>query len=157
MPWRRVNSHNFDHKILVDKNGRVYDATSCREIKQRVKNGYKAVVLLVDGKYKMFGVHQLVCYAFHGAPPSPEFQPDHINGDKFDNRSRNLEWVTPKTNIRRAKSKKVRGTAADGSYVVFSHLAMAADFGFNVNAISKVLNKRQDGTSQGFHWEYIAD
>ena len=157
MTWKRVRNHNLDHNVLVDENGRVYDATTCREPKQQVKNGYKTVVLLVDGKHKMIGVHRLVCDAFHGAPPSSEYQPDHINGDKTDNRPSNLEWVLPKTNIRRAKSKSVKGIAADGSFVVFSHLAMASDFGLNVNAISKVLHKRKNGTSQGYHWEYVTD
>ena len=100
MTWKRVRHHNLDHRIIVNENGQVYDATSCREVPQKQKNGYMVVYLKVDGKLKTIGVHRLVCDAFHGAPPSPEHIPDHINANRSDNRPSNLEWVTPKTNIR---------------------------------------------------------
>lgn len=151
--WKRV--HGYDHNILANENGEVFDATSASRPKVRIHNGYYHVTLKKKGKPSPVAVHRLVCFAFHGDPPFDNMQVDHKNGNKLDNRPCNLEWVTPSVNIRRAKSKAVRGTAEDGSYVEFSHLAMAADFGFNVNSISKVLHKRVDGTSQGYHWEYV--
>ena len=46
--------------------------------------------------------HFLICTTFHG--PRPEgYQCDHLNGDILDYSAANLEWVTPKENIRRAK------------------------------------------------------
>ncbi len=54
----------------------------------------------IDGKSISKTVHRLVCAAFHGAPDGR--QADHLNGVKADNRSSNLEWVTPKENTRRA-------------------------------------------------------
>ena len=157
MTWKRVKHLGLDARILVNEKGQVFNADTCRELTLQVKNGYKTVMLRSGGKTKMFGVHRLVCDAFHGAPPSPEHQVDHINRDKMDNRPSNLEWVLPHTNIRRAKSRPVRGIAEDGSTVTFSHLAMAADFGFNVNAINKSLHRYTDGSSQGYHWEYVTD
>jgi hypothetical protein len=140
---------------LVNEQGQVYNATTCKEITQREKNGYLTVVLRADGGYKMFGVHRLVCDAFHGAPPSPRHQPDHINGDRKDNRPSNLEWVTPKENVRRGRSKPVRAVAANGAVIQLPYLAMAADLGFNVNAISKALHRNKTRRSQGYVWEWL--
>ena len=155
--WKRVNIDGLESRIMVSDDGQVFNASTCHEVKQRFKNGYKTVMLKCNGKQRMFGVHQLVCIAFHGDPPTDRHQPDHINRNRADNRPCNLEWVTPSTNIRRAKSRAVRGTAADGSTVTFSNLAMAADFGLNVNAISKSIHRKNSAGSQGFVWEYIAD
>lgn len=151
--WKRV--YGYDHNILVNENGEVLDATSASRPKVRVHNNYYHVTLRKEGRPSPVAVHRLVCIAFHGDPPTDNMQVDHKNGNKLDNRACNLEWATPTVNIRRAKSKGVRGTAEDGSFIVFSHLAMAADFGFNVNAINKSLHRRTGGMSQGYHWEYI--
>ena len=45
-------------------------------------------------------LHAAVLEAW-GFPRPPGYQCDHINGDHFDNRLENLEWVTPQENARR--------------------------------------------------------
>lgn len=45
-------------------------------------------------KAKMFFVHRLVCWTFHGPPPTSNHQVNHINENPLDNRASNLEWVT---------------------------------------------------------------
>lgn len=153
MPWKRVP--NYDHTILVNERGEVFDATTAKHPKMRIHNHYYYVTLMKDSKPSPVAVHVLVCRAFHGEPVADANHVDHKNGNKLDNRPSNLEWVTPSTNIRRAKSKPVRGVANDGSFITFSHLAMVADFGFNVNAISKAIHRNESNYSQGFFWEYI--
>lgn len=111
-----------------------------------------------DGyKYKLVAVHRMVCEAFHGACPHEGWHVDHLNGNRGDNRPSNLEWVSPSTNIRRGKSKHVKGTKADGSFIEFSHLALAEDLGLNTNAIRKSLARKKSNFSQGFFWEYVTD
>jgi hypothetical protein len=48
--------------------------------------------------------HQLVTLAFHGFPPSDgkKYEPNHINGDKHNNRPDNLEWMTRSQNVQHA-------------------------------------------------------
>lgn len=62
------------------------------------KDGYPVVSL--GAKSKVYGVHQLVAWAFHGMPGDGEVV-DHINGNKNDNRPENLEYVTPSENTKR--------------------------------------------------------
>ena len=46
------------------------------------------------------GIHVLVAKAFHGECPQGK-NVDHINGNKADNRSENLQYLTPGENIRK--------------------------------------------------------
>lgn len=48
--------------------------------------------------YKNYGAHQLVLLLSGVERPSPKHEPDHINGDKTDNRIENLRWVTRSRN-----------------------------------------------------------
>ncbi len=53
--------------------------------------GSTTVSLCREGKPKTFGVHQLVCRAFHGEPPSGH-EVCHSNGDSTDTLATNLRW-----------------------------------------------------------------
>jgi len=74
-------------------------------------NGYLTVRLHPSKTSRM--VSRLVCEAFNGPPPSPEYHADHINGVRDDNRATNLRWLSPAAN--RAKrnfaSCEVHGSA----------------------------------------------
>jgi len=64
-------------------------------------NGYLTVTLYRGGKSKQMLVHRLVAIAFLGDPP-PGCEVNHKNGDKTDNRTENLEWVTASENMKHA-------------------------------------------------------
>ena len=78
---------------------------------KRKKSGYKQ--FQVAGK--TLCVHQLVCCAFHGPPPTAAHtQVDHIDGDPSNNRADNLRWVTPQQNIRHSfATNKARASNAE--------------------------------------------
>jgi hypothetical protein len=60
------------------------------------KEGYFGLTLTDRNGRKVNGlVHQLVAAAWIGPKP-PGFQVDHIDGDKRNNMSRNLRYLTPK-------------------------------------------------------------
>lgn len=58
-------------------------------------------VNLSNGKLKRCSVHRLVAMAFVNGYESG-LHVDHLNGNTFDNRAENLEWVTQQENNKRA-------------------------------------------------------
>lgn len=86
----------------VDTNGNVFSKIKNKYLRQTInKFGYCKVTLQKNKNRKMFSVHRLVANAFipnlYNLP-----QVNHINGNKQDNRAKNLEWVTAKENMIKA-------------------------------------------------------
>jgi hypothetical protein len=90
-----VKSLIRDH---IDSDGRV----SAKILKQNNgTSGYKIVALAKERTYKTKMVHRLVAAAWL---PNPSELPcvNHLNGNKEDNRTQNLEWCTYKHNLQHA-------------------------------------------------------
>lgn len=85
-----------------------------RELTQTPSNhgAYMRVTLRVAGKKRLTtGVHRLVAKAFIGPPPSERHQINHLDGNQANNHVGNLEWVTPKENMRHAAETGLRDQA----------------------------------------------
>lgn len=54
------------------------------------------------------GARTLVCLAFHGYPPGPEYEVNHKDGNKHNNQPNNLEWTTRGENIEHAYQSGLR-------------------------------------------------
>jgi len=104
--WRDVNG--YEELYQVSDRGRVkrvargHGTHPGRILRPgQHRNGYLTVMLYRDGKQARVYVHRLVAVAFHG--PAPEgCEVNHRNGDKHDNRTENLEWMTKSENHKHA-------------------------------------------------------
>ncbi|MGA9651922.1 NUMOD4 motif-containing HNH endonuclease [Pedobacter sp.] len=65
--------------------------------------GYARVCLSKNNIHQDVIVHRIVCSAFHGEG-KPNYQVNHIDGDKRNNHYTNLEWLSALENIRHATS-----------------------------------------------------
>lgn len=84
---------------------------------QYTRGGYKYVELSKGGEAKKYSVHRLVAIAFVPSSKS-KTQVNHIDGIKDNNKSDNLEWVTPQENIKHAYENRLRPKFHKGRRVI---------------------------------------
>ena len=92
-------------KYIVTDEGKVINTeTNLERVLTEDRYGYLKVTLYPSAK--TYTAHRLVMTNFY--PPNLWMEHiDHINCNKKDNRLSNLEWVTAKENIRRARKNGV--------------------------------------------------
>lgn len=87
-------------KYEVNSNGDVRNAKTKHVLQHgRIRNGYETVGLYYDGHQHMDRVHRLVAKAFVPQKDGCHVV-NHIDGNKSNNSADNLEWCTPKENMR---------------------------------------------------------
>lgn len=69
------------------------------EVRRRVTDGREHYLDIKIGGGNYY-VHRLVAMAWHPDTWFEDAEVNHINGDKYDNRACNLEWVTRSENLR---------------------------------------------------------
>lgn len=100
--WRRVAG--FRKYYLVSNHGNVWSRRTKKFLSLIVTSrGYLQVNLSANRKRKCLLIHRLVALAFIG--PQPEgHQVNHKDGNKRNNRVKNLEFVTHRQNMAHAKA-----------------------------------------------------
>ena len=87
-------------RYMVSNLGRIKNRHDHLLVQAR-SGGYMYVRLYTAGKMRSCAAHRLVATAFnHNPEPAERTEVHHINSVRDDNRSANLEWVTPSYNIR---------------------------------------------------------
>lgn len=134
------------------------------------RNGYLCVCLSKEGCSTTIGVHRLVATAFI-KKPNGKTTVNHINEDKHDNRSDNLEWLTLRENIhygtRASRQRKsitesrgipILQIASDGHTALakYESLSLAAE-AVAARATDILDALKQGRRCRGFFWRKLDD
>ena len=93
----------------VSSFGRFADSSGIVKVPALSTNGYMPVKVFGH----QYGVHTLVCCAFHGAAPTSQHTCDHIDNDPGNNRADNLRWLTrSEQNLHSYATNAERGSSA---------------------------------------------
>lgn len=141
------------------------------------QHGYHRVQLTKEGNTKIFQTHRLVASAFVTNPEGKELV-NHIDGNKQNNCSENLEWCTRKENqlhayklgLQKVKVDKASKKAWEVNKKKIEQYDMSGNYMKTYDSIieaSKELNISKDGISNnlrgrskssgGYVWKYKED
>jgi len=136
---------NYEDRYLIYVDGRVKSLVSGKFLTaQKIRSGYKRVTLYNGAGYKRFLVHRLVAESFL---PKQDGQTvvNHKDGNKENNKTSNLEWVTPSQNARHAIDNNLYKRSKRGkcpSPEVKKQIISMAGLPINRIAVSLNLNRK---------------
>jgi hypothetical protein len=100
----------------------------------RINSGYKCVKLSRDGTKTAFLVHRLVAEAFVDNPDAENFDVvNHIDGNKRNNRAKNLEWCDNSHNILHARETGLNPYNKPGTGKKFGKTSRYHGVGFDAS------------------------
>lgn len=123
MEWRPVVGYEGHYEVSkcgrvrsVDRRGVDGRRLRGRPLIGSISNyGYRRVHLSAEGSTTKHGVHQLVARAFLGPVPEGK-QVNHIDGDKLNNRTSNLQYVTSGQNTAHAVANGLRDNSGENNH-----------------------------------------
>ena len=136
-------------------------------------NNYMSVALSKNGKVKRMYVHRIVCLSFYENSKNKK-EVNHIDGNRQNNKSNNLEWVTRsenhfhrykvlkqkgvnfgKTGSKNWRSKEVNQFSLEGVFLKKYPAVMSAmrDTGIGESNIRGCIYGRSK-TAGGYKWQY---
>lgn len=83
---------------FVTEDGQVFREGKTKPLKPDQTNGYLRVTLCIEGKTQRFLVHRMVAETYFSNPKNLE-QVNHLDGNRSNNHTSNLEWCTRSENM----------------------------------------------------------
>lgn len=161
--WREVKEAP---KYMVSNFGRVKSIQYTKERMLKLnkkKTGYLEVGLMVKPNCrKWFLVHRLVMETFLPIENSNEFEVNHKDENKNNNRIDNLEWVTSKENcnygtrnFRLSMDKNIPVECVETGIIYRSFHEAAEKTNIGIEGINMCCTGyRNRKTAGGYHWRY---
>ena len=160
--WLQYNNT----KYYVSNYGRVKNSETNHILTGTINKGYVMVHLTLNKKTKKVFVHRLVAKTFIPNPLNLPYV-NHIDGNKENNLYSNLEWCTPKENVKHAidnglipkdkvNSKGCVQKDLSGNIIAYykSISEAARKTGGHNEHIGDVCRGKRK-TANGYLWEYI--
>lgn len=167
--WRDIPGYSGLYQI--NRQGEIISLNYRRTQKTKLmipgidKNGYNYICLCKEGKCRWFKVHRLVWETFVGPIPD-DYEINHLNEVKYDNRLENLEVVTHKENINHGSCTERAGKKHRKQIVQYdmdnniikiwkSMTEVKQELGIDQSQISACCKgKNHYNTAGGFKWKY---
>lgn len=163
--WKEIDGYS---NYQISNYGKIKSKRKELKLYKNKRNGYLYTHLSQNGKTKVIRVHILVAKTFI---PNNSNKPyvNHIDGDKTNNRTDNLEWVTPKENSIHARdvlkidftrgldkihsSNKKKIIRSDGK--IYNSIKEAKEDMKNKNAHIVEVCQGKLKTTCGYGWQYM--
>lgn len=160
---KNIIINNISTSYYITEDGKCYNKNTGKFLKgqENSKNHYISYNLtLPDGKKIRQYAHRLVAIAYIPNNDKEKKEVNHIDGNKLNNCSDNLEWVTSSENQRHAIENELRQfnhvfcfnkeKILVAEYKTVSEAAKAV--GVSKSIISQELNKKIKTLSGNFYW-----
>lgn len=96
-----------------DTNGIIYGKRGKPLVGHVDRCGYHNVLLSENGRTKNYLAHRLVLSTFTHVDNMDQFQTNHKNGNKLDNRLENLEWCSRSENTKHSYANGLQKTVTN--------------------------------------------
>ena len=97
----------LESRYLVSNFGKIYSLRYKKLLSTYSQDGYDYVSFVVNRKHTNISVHRAVALTFIPNPEGKE-EVNHIDGNKKNNSTTNLEWVSRKENVNHAIANNLR-------------------------------------------------